>query len=291
MQDNLGLFCSLYDEKSIETLIKSLFKMSRSKLKSFHLKKNYLKKAVRRKDEIELPLNLINSLMINPKYEGPKVSILTLNKDFIALSKPSMCHSHPLNYSNQDNLLSYLRSDGHYHFLNKFEDKYDRTLVYRLDYETSGVVLLAQEEKRESIKLKFYFAVVHGEFCDSGEILHPITRTGKKIKIDVNEKTVKCYVLPLEYIKEENITLVGVFLNEGRRHQIRVQLSTLGHPIVGDQLYGTDSEKTFFGLHSYCYEVDDKKFIDQNIPFKSLFHYFLNLDSNFQVLCNKFRNR
>ena len=289
-QDKVILFSSLYEEENIESLLKRLFSVSRNKLKNSGLKKEFLNKKVRKRDLIKLPIDLVNILMINPIYNGPEVKIISNKSNILAVSKPSFAHIHPLRYSDDNNLLSFLRSTGKYHeYLTYKASTYDRSLLYRIDFETSGLVLLSNDNNKKNISMKCYFAVVRGEYSKFGSIKNKITTSGQKIKVSERGLPVECITFPLEYNKEKNMTLVGVFLKEGKRHQIRVQLSFLGFPIIGDLLYG-DKPESIFGLHCFCYELDDQFYKDSNIPFLSLFTYFLNLDSNFQVLCNKFRN-
>lgn len=119
-------------------------------------------------------------------------------------------------------------------------------IVHRLDRETSGVIIFAknsethrylsmQFEKRKT--KKEYLAVVSGKICNSGKIDEPIFEFGSgrmgidtRGKLSLTEYNVqKCF---------HNASILEVFPYTGRRHQIRVHLYSIGHPVLGDTLYG-----------------------------------------------------
>lgn len=115
--------------------------------------------------------------------------------------------------------------------------------VYRLDRDTSGLVLAAKHELAASklagkIK-KDYYAVAEGEIKKSGIIDLPISRCGssiiKRVVSENGERAVTHYV-PIS-IKNGN-TFLKINLETGRTHQIRVHFSHIGHPLLGDTLYG-----------------------------------------------------
>ncbi|MBR2100861.1 MAG: RluA family pseudouridine synthase [Eubacterium sp.] len=118
--------------------------------------------------------------------------------------------------------------------------------VFRLDRDTSGLVLVAKHELAAS-KLagrinKDYYAAAQGTINESGIIDLPIARCGDSIikrKVDENgERAVTKY----EPISHRNTsTLLKINLETGRTHQIRVHLSHIGHPLLGDDLYGGDT--------------------------------------------------
>lgn len=119
--------------------------------------------------------------------------------------------------------------------------------VYRLDRDTSGLVLIAKNELAASklagkIK-KDYYAIVNGVLKNNGTIDAPIKRLGesiiKRCVSDDGERAVTHY----EVVKaNEKYSLLKINLETGRTHQIRVHFSHFGFPLVGDTLYGDESK-------------------------------------------------
>ncbi|MBR1532613.1 MAG: RluA family pseudouridine synthase, partial [Eubacterium sp.] len=117
--------------------------------------------------------------------------------------------------------------------------------VFRLDRDTSGLVLVAKHALAAA-KLagnidKDYYALVSGRLENSGTVDAPIARCGDSIiKRQVSgdgERAVTHY----EVVKTVgDNTLVRCKLETGRTHQIRVHMAHIGHPLVGDSLYGGD---------------------------------------------------
>ncbi|WP_368658612.1 RluA family pseudouridine synthase [Metabacillus halosaccharovorans] len=135
-------------------------------------------------------------------------------------------------------------------------------IVNRLDKDTSGLMLVAKhrfahslfstQQKTKQIQ-RTYKAIVHGVFTqDKGTITAPIGR--KKDSIIEREvcEDGQVAVTHYEVIQQlEDKTLVELVLETGRTHQIRVHMSSLGHPLCGDQLYGgNENEIKRQALHS-----------------------------------------
>lgn len=120
--------------------------------------------------------------------------------------------------------------------------------VYRLDRDTSGLVLVAKNElaaaKLAGKIKKDYYAVVSGRVSKSGTINAPIARCGdsiiKRKVADGGDEAITEY-FPIS--ANENGTLVKFNLKTGRTHQIRVHMEHLGHSLLGDGLYGGDCSK------------------------------------------------
>lgn len=132
--------------------------------------------------------------------------------------------------------------------------------VHRLDRETAGIMVYALTKKAaahlsaqfaEGKTEKEYIARAVGKVEPvSGTLTDLIfydRQKGKSFVVKRERKGVKKAVLNYEVVKyslEENISTVRIFLETGRTHQIRVQLSSRGYPLVGDRRYGAPPEKT-----------------------------------------------
>lgn len=118
-------------------------------------------------------------------------------------------------------------------------------IVTRLDKTTDGLVLGALDEitaqKLNDMQYhhkiqKTYVATVEGYLCGGGTIDLPLLRQGNKTIVDQSGKKAISFYKVLEH--NFNTTVVELTLGTGRTHQLRAHLSAIGHPIVGDKLYG-----------------------------------------------------
>lgn len=127
-------------------------------------------------------------------------------------------------------------------------------LVHRLDRPVGGVMVFAKTSKaasrlsdqiRRGQFKKVYLAVVHKTPAEpSGTLRHFLLkdRSTNMVRV-VNEKTPGAKYAVLDYNileSRQGLSLVKINLHTGRSHQIRVQMAEIGHPLYGDQRYGTD---------------------------------------------------
>ncbi|MDC9726486.1 MAG: RluA family pseudouridine synthase, partial [Candidatus Thioglobus sp.] len=164
--------------------------------------------------------------------------------DFAVFDKPSGVMVHPTRKETPYCLLDEVR----FHFGD------EASLAHRIDAETSGLVLVAKNKSASStLKTMFehrqydkeYLALVKGEMCHKVTIDQPIAKANGSIRMkmtcDMSEgKASTTHIEPLKYNKTDNTTLVKAIPITGRQHQIRVHLDFIGHPILGDPLYGVD---------------------------------------------------
>jgi 23S rRNA pseudouridine1911/1915/1917 synthase len=273
--------CWIGDETSIEEALVGL-NHSKTQVKKCGLTKKQRLKVIKKKSILEIPEALFNRFEAFPEFGDCDDTPIVIEESpkFLALSKPSYIHSHPLSYFEKDNLISFLKHTSRGLFLRPNAGiTYDRGLLYRLDYETSGLVLFTSEVELLSQlrsgevapELKIYQAVVEGEYQGASSLVHKLTGSGSKVFFDEQGKDAHITVEKKSYNNELDMTLLEVTLEEGLRHQIRAQLSLAGYPIVGDVLYGAKASELGFGLHCFQYKIDSKLFEDNSFKFIKIF--------------------
>jgi len=146
-------------------------------------------------------------------------------------------------------------------------------IVHRLDKGTSGLLLIAKNQKYlDILKNKFksrqvekkYLALVEGDVSEEGQIKVPIVRSKHsfgKFGVGVDGKEALSLFKVLKKYRYDNkvYSLVEVEIKTGRTHQIRVHFAYLGWPLVGDKVYGgnlnLDLQRPF--LHSCSLFIKD----------------------------------
>ena len=153
-----------------------------------------------------------------------------------------------------------------YHIVREYLISKDKNakvfIVHRLDKYTSGVVLLAKNEKiknqlqenwNEYVSLREYVAVVRGHLKEkTGRIVQNLMETKTNLVYVSKHGEGKEAITNYNVIKEnDNYSLVSVNIETGRKNQIRVAFQSLRHPIVGDKKYGDEKDKeTRLYLHA-----------------------------------------
>lgn len=174
-----------------------------------------------------------------PQPSGFPIEIVYEDEDIIVANKPPFMPVHESRNHRGDALSNAVAS--------RLGEGTAFRAVYRLDRDTSGLVLIAKNElaaaKLAGNIKKDYYAVVCGKYEGCGTIDAPIKRMGdsiiKRCVADGGERAVTHF----EAIKSnEKYTLMKINLETGRTHQIRVHFSNLGTPLAGDTLYGEASE-------------------------------------------------
>lgn len=188
-----------------------------------------------------IPLNII--------YEDDY--LLVLNKPANIAIHPSILHF--------DNSLS----NGVKFYFDKLGLKKKIRIVNRLDRNTSGIVILAKNEYIQECLIKQmktnefkkeYLAIAKGILeSKSGTLNFPIARKEGSIIERTVSSDGDSAITHYDVVKKfNNLSLVHIVLETGRTHQIRVHFSHIGHPILGDTLYGSPSELiNRQALHSY----------------------------------------
>lgn len=132
-------------------------------------------------------------------------------------------------------------------------------IVHRIDKDTSGLLVICKNDNAHN-KLsellgehnidRVYYCIVNGHFKEKEGTIdkaigrHPIDRKKMSVRSKTPKRAVTHYKVIFEFTK--NYSLIECRLETGRTHQIRVHMSSIGHPLLGDIVYG--SEKQPFGL-------------------------------------------
>ena len=136
--------------------------------------------------------------------------------------------------------------------------------IHRLDKNVGGVMVYARTKQaaaalskavQEGTMVKEYVAMVHGTPPESGDWTDLLWKDSKKNKVFVVKRErggVKKARLEFHRLTAGESSLVRIRLHTGRSHQIRVQFSSRGFPLVGDHKYGSRDEKTEPMLFSCC---------------------------------------
>ncbi len=267
--------------------------------KSVKSEKIYLNGKLIKKNK-KLKVNDIISLKFedeepNGKVEKKALDILYEDDDLILINKEPFMVTHTAKDDSEGTLLNYLLG-----YFDENNIKRKVRFVNRLDRDTSGIVVACKNsftqdkissDFRDKVEKK-YLAICSGIFKEKEGIIDaPIATSEDNIRREVNyvigKKSITSYKVLEEYDK---MSLVMLTLYTGRTHQIRVHLSHLGHPIIGDSLYGERSELiNRQALHSYSIKFklprNDKEIeIFAKVP--KDFHFFpaLYWKSNFIAL-------
>lgn len=137
-------------------------------------------------------------------------------------------------------------------------------LVHRLDRMVGGVMVFAKTSKaaarlskmmQENKFNKTYIAICHGKVDNNGKFVDKIEKldNGNSIISKNGKEAVLEYNL-LNYDEDNDISVVKIKLLTGRHHQIRLQFSSRGFPLLGDHRYGKDNDDLPVALYAYKLE-------------------------------------
>lgn len=187
----------------------------------------------------------------NIKAEDIKLNIMYEDDDILIVDKEKGMVVHPANGNYSGTMVNSLMY-SHKDKLSSINGTIRPGIVHRIDKDTSGILVVAKNDnahkklseqfKVHSITRK-YIALVKGIIKeDTMDIDYPIGRSSKdRKKMAVtykNSKEAKTHIKVLKHFYNSNVTLVEATLETGRTHQIRVHMAYVGHPLVGDEVYG-----------------------------------------------------
>ena len=197
---------------------------------------------------------------VEPEIEAEPMAldILYEDSDIILINKPKGMVVHPAagHYSGTlvNGLMAHCKNE-----LSGINGVMRPGIVHRIDMDTTGVLIVCKNDKAhnaiaEQLKVhsitRKYYAIVPGVLkADTGTVNAPIGRHPvDRKKMSINEKNGKEAVTHYRVLQRfRRFTFVECQLETGRTHQIRVHMASIGHPLLGDQVYGP-AKVPFSGL-------------------------------------------
>ena len=284
--------------KRIDIFLNEELDLSRSYIKTLIEKNNILvnsneiKKAgyiVKDKDIIFVSIPEAEILNLEP--ENIDIDIIYEDDDFAVINKQQGLVVHPAPGSYDHTLVNALL----YHLknLSDINGVVRPGIVHRLDKDTSGLIVVAknneahldlQEQIATKAAKRFYIALVDGVVKkDEGVINTLIDRSKKDRKMmAVSNDTGRIAITHFKVLERfRNYTLMEYELKTGRTHQIRVHSKFIGHPVVGDPVYGGSNKFNLNGqlLHAFKLELTHprtKEHMVFNAPLPKYFEDVLN---------------
>lgn len=193
------------------------------------------------------------------KKESIKLDIIYEDDEFIVINKPS-----GLLTIESDNE----KTNTAYRLLSEYVSKKDKKsrifIVHRIDKDTSGVLLVAKNEKiknllqhkwQDIVSLRQYVAICEGVFKEKqGTVKSYLKENVNHLMYSSNDKSGQLAITHYKVIKDNGkYSMVDVKIDSGRKNQIRVHMLDLKHKVVGDDKYGPVSNPiNRLGLHAYA---------------------------------------
>jgi 23S rRNA pseudouridine1911/1915/1917 synthase len=197
---------------------------------------------------------------LHAEPEDLPLEILYEDAAVIAINKPADLVVHAGAGNHSGTLVN--RLVHHFEKLSQVGGDLRPGIVHRLDKGTSGVILVARDDashralatqfSSRSVE-KIYLALVHGHVkTEEGRLTSPIARDpSRRLRMTTRLGTGRPALTQYRVLQRfEKFTYLEVRIGTGRTHQIRVHLSSIGHPVAGDRLYGAPPAARIF-LHAH----------------------------------------
>ena len=268
-EENVGKridsFIPMVQEDISRSMVQKLIEQKNIKVNGKETKHSYKLKL---NDEIEIFVP--EAKEIDLKAQDIPLNVIYEDNDIIVINKPKGMVVHPAN-GNPDgtlvNAVMNLCKDS----LSGIGGEIRPGIVHRLDKDTSGAIIVAKNDKAhiilsEQLKnhevKKTYLALVRGIIKENEATINmPIARSKKdrkKMDVDKNGKEAITHFKVLGRYKNK-YTLLQINLETGRTHQIRVHLSHIGYPIIGDEVYSNG--KNEWNVSGQCLHAWKLEFI------------------------------
>ena len=252
---------------------------------------NKKSKKLKLNDRLEIDIPEEDEIELSP--ENIPIDIVYENENFLIINKQAGLVVHPANGHYSGTLVNALiyRAKN----LSDLNGKHRLGIIHRLDKDTSGLLIVAKNNfahaklsemfLNKTIK-KTYICIVKGNFSEEkkiGRIENLIGRDTKDRKkmavVDRNGKTAITNYRVLE--SKNNFSLLEVKIETGRTHQIRVHMRSIGHPILGDEVYGNKTN----GIERQMLHAYKLEFIN---PIDNLEYNFVGkIPGDFLNVCKK----
>lgn len=272
---------------------------SRSKIQDYidnglilvNSKKEKASYKLRENDEISI--DEFPSEKYDLEAEDIPLDIIYEDDDIIVINKPKGLVVHPGAGNYNGTMANALKF--HSDSLSTVSGEFRPGIVHRLDKDTAGLLIVAKNDEAHAFLSsqlsdhtlgRNYYALVLGNIVENeGKIIAPIGRDDKyRQKMAVDLRDGKYAETKFKVVERfNNVTLVDCALKTGRTHQIRVHMNYIGHPVIGDPLYGKGNRKLYDdGQLLFAYKIHfihpkTKKEMEFSVPLPK---YFLDILSS-----------